>query len=56
MLLRELTPALTREVVFMGARELGVGATMDLVSPALSAKVMRLGSGSLTKSYQYAER
>ena len=52
----ELTPALARVVVFTGGRELGVGATMDLVSPALSANVLRLGSGSLTMSYQYAER
>jgi hypothetical protein len=52
---RELTPAPTREVVLTTARELAVGAAMDLDSPALSAKVLRFGSGSLTKFRKYAE-
>lgn len=43
-----LTPAPTREVPFTTGRELGVGAAMDLGSPALSASVFRLGSGSPT--------
>jgi hypothetical protein len=55
VIFRELTPAPTRVVVLTTARELGVGAAMDLVSPALSTKVLRLGSGSLTKFRQYAE-
>ena len=45
---RKLTPAAAREVPLTIERELGVGAAMDLVSPALSARVLRLGSGSFT--------
>jgi len=44
----KLTAAPTREVPFTTGRELGVGAAMDLGSPALSAIVFRLGSGSPT--------
>lgn len=36
----------TREVAFTCDLELGVGAAMDLGSPALSTSVFRLGSGS----------
>lgn len=43
-----LTPAPTSDVPFTVGRELGVGAGMDLISPALSANVLRLGSGSPT--------
>lgn len=45
-----LTPAPTSDVPFTGGLELGVGAAMDLGSPALSANVFRFGSGSLTIS------
>lgn len=41
-----LTPAPTSDVPFTGGRILGVAAVMGLDSPALSAKVLRLGSGS----------
>ena len=52
---RKLTPAPTREVVLTRARELDRGAAMDLVSPALSANVLRLGSGSFTNFISNAE-
>jgi hypothetical protein len=52
---RGLTPAPAREVPLTGAREDGVGAVMDLVSPALSTKVLRLGSGSLTNVISIGE-
>lgn len=52
---RKLTPAAAREVPLTIERELGVGAAMDLVSPALSTRVLRLGSGSFTKLTQYTE-
>lgn len=42
-----LTPAPTRDVPFTAGRALGVGATVDLGSPALSASVFLFGSGSL---------
>ena len=48
-ILGKLTPAQTIEVPLTRVRELGVAATMDLVSPALSTNVLRLGSGSFTK-------
>jgi hypothetical protein len=54
--LGKLTPAPTREVVLTRARELGVGAAMDLISPALSTKVLRLGSGSAAKSVSTQRR
>lgn len=47
-----LTLAPTREVAFTCDLELGVGAAMDLGSPALSTSVFRFGSGSTAFLYQ----
>jgi len=48
-----LTPAVTKLVVLIGGLA-GVGATIDLLgSPAWSARVLRLNSGSATAITQY---
>ena len=51
--MKTLTTAPTIEVPFTTDRGAGVAVAMDLGSPALSANVLRLGSGSLSNPNEF---